>query len=325
MSNFIQSPSMKKAVTRLMAIPISSLVVMALSAITFTGCDMDINTIKEDDTEVSLYQHDNNTPQEEENIDEDFSMETIENGTIFTVKGVTFTMINVQGGTFLMGLPYEEYQDKYYDMQCPPFPVHNVTLSDYQIAQCEVTDELWYAVMEGYVLPGSCPALDGFYEWLEFIEKLNQYTGLQFRMPTEAEWEYAARGGIYSQGYKYAGSDDISEVAWYEDNSDNNRHDVALKAPNELGLYDMTGNAEEWCSDYAGRYPEYDLVNPAGPEYDGDPTSYTHIIRGGGFYDNDEYTTGFRSSFNNNYSAGLRLVLPASSETLQYYKPPIEY
>ena len=208
----------------------------------------------------------------------------------FTVNGVTFKMVPVEGGTFTMGATTEQ-GNVAYDLE---YPAYLVTLSSYSIGQTEVTQALWQAVM------GSNPSYftpsNGYAENLQrpvelvswndcqiFITKLNQLTGKKFRLPTEAEWEYAARGGNKSQGYKYAGSNDINEVAWYEVNAkyvgssspDYGTHAVATKAPNELGLYDMSGNVWEWCQDW---YSSEAQTNPTGPT-----SGSTRPLRGGGW------------------------------------------
>ena len=160
----------------------------------------------------------------------------------FTVNGVSFNLVYVAGGTFQMGSNVGDYDEK---------PVHSVTLSDYYIGQTEVTQELWQAVM------GSNPSdFKGaknpvnnvsWNDCQEFIIKLNRLTGGRFRLPTEAEWEYAARGGNKSRGYIFSGSDYLGSVAWYEDNSGDEVHPIGSKSANELGLYDMSGNVFEWC------------------------------------------------------------------------------
>ena len=184
----------------------------------------------------------------------------------FTVNGVSFNMVRVDGGTFTMGATSEQGSDAYSDEK----PTHQVTLSTYSIGETEVTQALWQAVM------GSNPSIDKgnnlpveYVSWEDcqaFISKLNQLTGKHFRLPTEAEWEYAARGGSKSRGYKYSGSNDFGSVAWYGDNSGNNRHDVKTKQPNELGLYDMSGNVWEWCQDWYDSYSSGSQTNPTGPE-----------------------------------------------------------
>ena len=197
----------------------------------------------------------------------------------FTVNGVSFTMIAVKGGTFTMGATSEQGSDAYSDER----PTHQVTLSDYYIGETEVMQELWKAVMgsnpsyfSGTNLPVECVSWN---DCQTFITKLNQLTGKNFRLPTEAEWEYAARGGQKSKGYKYAGSNALSDVAWYWDNSSSKTHPVKQKQANELGLYDMSGNVWEWCQDWYGNYGSAAQTNPTGPS----SGSY-RVCRGGGWY-----------------------------------------
>ena len=190
----------------------------------------------------------------------------------FTVNGVSFEMIFVEGGTFQMGSNDGDDDEK---------PVHSVTLSDYYIGQTEVTQELWQAVMgSNPAIFEKGPTLPVYYvSWndcQEFISKLNRLTGGRFRLPTEAEWEYAARGGNKSRGYKYSGSDNLGSVAWYKDNSGDEVHPVGSKSPNELGLYDMSGNVYEWCSDWYGSYPSSPQTNPTGASSGSD-----RVYRGG--------------------------------------------
>ena len=192
----------------------------------------------------------------------------------FTVGGVTFKMIYVEGGTFTMGATSEQGDDAY-DREKP---THSVTLSSYSIGETEVTQALWQAVMgqkptsdgsqwsSTYGLGGNYPAYHvSWNDCQDFIRRLNALTGENFRLPTEAEWEYAARGGNKSRGYKYAGSNNIDNVAWYYDNSGSQTHNVATKSPNELGLYDMSGNVWEWCQDWYGSYSSGSQTNPTGP------------------------------------------------------------
>lgn len=184
----------------------------------------------------------------------------------FTVNGVSFKMITVEGGTFTMGASDDD-EEAYYNEK----PAHEVTLSSYSIGETEVTQALWLAVMGSnpsrftgdLTRPVECVSWN---DCQAFIIKLNQLTGKTFRLPTEAEWEIAARGGNESMGYKYAGGNDINEVAWYRGNSSSKTHPVATKAPNELGLYDMSGNVFEWCSDWYDSYTDADgQTNPQGP------------------------------------------------------------
>jgi len=202
--------------------------------------------------------------------------------TTYTVGGVSFTMVAVQGGTFTMGATDEQGSDD-------EKPAHQVTLSSYSIGQTEVTQELWQAVMGSNpsYFTGNLQRPVERVSWDDcqtFITKLNQMTGKNFRLPTEAEWEYAARGGNRSQGYKYAGSNTIGDVAWYYDNSagssnpDHGTHSVATKAPNELGLYDMSGNVIEWCQNWYNSYSSDAQTNPTGPA-----SGYERVFRGGGW------------------------------------------
>ena len=196
-----------------------------------------------------------------------------------TVNGVSFTMVHVEGGTFLMGAIPEEYVYARRNES----PAHNVTLSGYYIGQTEVTWELWNAVMESevqdYSMDPQCPVVKvNLFDCARFVDKLTELTGKVFRMPTEAEWEYAARGGSNGLRYRFAGSDDIDEVGWCLENSGGMVHHVAGKMPNPLGLYDMTGNVNEWCQDWYGGYTYDAQVNPVGPE-----SGYITIIRGGAY------------------------------------------
>ena len=187
-------------------------------------------------------------------------------------------------------------------------PAHDVTLSTFYICQTEVTQELWQAVMgsnpspySGTNLPVSNISWDNCQE---FISNLNQMTGKTFRLPTEAEWEYAARGGNKSQGYKYAGSNNVDEVAWY---SSNTTHAVATKMPNELGLYDMSGNVWEWCHDWysAKYYRTSPSVNPTGPA-----SGSNHVGRGGGVgYTATGCRVAYRDSNGPDPDDGMRLAL----------------
>ena len=204
---------------------------------------------------------------------------TLTDKETFTVNGVSFTMVGVKGGTFTMGGTAEQGSDADSDEK----PTHQVTLSDYYIGETEVTQELWKAVMgsnpsnfSGTNLPVEAVSWD---DCQTFITKLNQLTGKNFRLPTEAEWEYAARGGQKSKGYKYAGSNALSDVAWYWDNSSSKTHPVKQKQANELGLYDMSGNVWEWCQDWYGNYGSAAQTNPTGPS----SGSY-RVCRGGGWY-----------------------------------------
>lgn len=194
----------------------------------------------------------------------------------FSVNGVEFKMIFVEGRTFTMGATSEQGDDASNNEK----PAHQVTLSNYYIGETEVTQALWKAVMgsnPSYFKGDNLPVENVSYiDVKEFITKLNQKTGKKFRLPTEAEWEYAARGGKKSKGYKYSGSDNIDDVAWYSENSDDKTHPVKTKRPNELGIYDMSGNVWEWCSDRYGGYSSNAQTNPQGPS-----SGSGRVFRGG--------------------------------------------
>ena len=220
---------------------------------------------------------------------------------VFTVEGVSFTMIAVQGGTYIMGA-----SDNDLDARVIEKPAHKETVSDFMIGETPVTQELWQAVMcanpsyfEGDMLrPVDSVSWD---DCQAFIRKLNQLTGQNFRLPSEAEWEYAARGGNRSKGYKYAGSNSVDAVAWYDGNSGNKTHPVKTKQPNELGIYDMSGNVWEWCQD---KWCD---------DYNSPRDSGCRVLRGGSWYYDARYVrvsyrSGDAPGFRSNYY-GLRLAL----------------
>ena len=228
----------------------------------------------------------------------------------FTVKGVNFEMVAVEGGTFTMGATEEQGSDVYDDEK----PTHQVTLSSYYIGKTEVTQELWQAVMgsnpsnfSGTNLPVERVSWNDCHT---FVTKLNALTGKNFRLPTEAEWEYAARGGNKRKGYKYSGSNTIDDVAWYDSNSSSKTHPVATKAPNELGIYDMSGNVYEWCSDWysSSYYSSSSQTNPTGPT-----SGSLRVGRGGSWHTDARYCrVSYRNYYlpvNSNYYLGLRLCL----------------
>ena len=227
----------------------------------------------------------------------------------FNVNGVQFKMVKVEGGTFQMGATLEQGSDADDD----EYPVHSVTLSDYYIGQTQVTQELWEAVMgsnPSYFTGDNRRPVENvsWKDCQEFIEKLNRLTGKNFRLPTEAEWEYAARGGNKSRGYKYSGSNNPDAVAWYDKNSGSKTHPVAQKQSNESGLYDMSGNLYEWCYDWKGEYKSNSQTNPTGPS-----TGSSRVLRGCSWYDG---AGGVRVSYRSSgapdycsYNSGLRLAL----------------
>ncbi len=257
-------------------------------------CDLDGNVNISDVTTLIDYLLSGNWPGEQE----------------FTVGGVTFKMVPVFGGTFTMGFTGEtpDIDDE------GALPAHQVTLSSYSIGETEVTQALWVAVMGSnpsyYTGDTSRPVEKvSWNDCQEFITKLNQMTGMTFRLPTEAEWEFAARGGNMSHGYMYAGSNTLGDVAW---NSNNNSakttQPVGQKSPNELGLYDMSGNVWEWCNDYYDVYSANAQTNPTGP------TSGTERIGRGGAFNNAAavHRVWFRDHASADFSAfilGFRLAL----------------
>ena len=237
------------------------------------------------------------------------SMASGSNAISIPVKdGISIDMVKVEAGTFMMGAT-SEMKDPYSDEK----PVHQVTLTnDYYMGKYEVTQALWQAVMgsnpsnfKGDNLPVETV---NWNDCQEFISKLNSLTGRKFRLPTEAEWEYAARGGKKSRSYQYSGSSNISDVAWYDGNSVNKTHPVGTKQANELGIYDMTGNVWEWCSDWYGFYSSSSQTNPTGAD-----SGSGRVCRGGGWCDD---AVCCRLSFRDctppdfrGYNLGLRLAL----------------
>ena len=194
------------------------------------------------------------------------------------IKRLVNNMVYVEGGTFIMGATSEQGSDAWDDEK----PAHQVTLSSFSIGKYEVTQEEWQAMMGSNpsYFKGALRPVEkvSWNDCQEFIRKLNSMTSKRFRLPTEAEWEYASRGGNRSRGYKYAGGNVLDNVAWYENNS-GNTHDVGQKSPNELGLYDMSGNVMEWCADWYGSYSSNSQTNPTGAS-----GGFNHRVLRGGFW-----------------------------------------
>jgi sulfatase modifying factor 1 len=221
-----------------------------------------------------------------------------------------YNMVFVEGGTFMMGCTAEQGDECFAGEK----PAHQVTLSSYYIGKYLVTQEQWEAVMgnnpskfKGARHPVECVSWD---DVQVFLERLNAQTGMKYRLPTEAEWEYAARGGKYTKGFKYSGGDDLDKVAWFNENSGYTTHEVGLKQPNELGLYDMSGILWEWCSDWYGDYSSDSQTNPEGPAH-----GTYRVLRGGGLADNALYCRVSNRGFSRpeyDYSgSGFRLVSPS--------------
>lgn len=229
-------------------------------------------------------------------------------------------MVYVEGGTFQMGSDSGDPDEK---------PLHSVTLSAFNIGKYEVTQAQWKAVMgdnpSNFRGCENCPV-----EWVSwfdvqrYISKLNIQTGKNYRLPTEAEWEYAAKGGKSSKGYNYSGSNDLNSVAWNKDNSGSKTHAVGGKQANELGVYDMTGNVWEWCSDWYGTYSSNSETNPKGAS-----EGKNGVLRGGSW---DGDTNKCRStnrfeigSHGRDKVYGFRLVLPAATESAVAQKDPLNH
>ena len=219
-------------------------------------------------------------------------------------NGITIDMVKVEAGTFMVEVEATSEMLNPYDDEKP---VIQVTLTnDYYMGKYEVTQALWQAVMgrnpsdfKGDNLPVETVSWD---DCQEFISKLNSLTGKKFRLPTEIEWEYAARGGKKSRGYQYSGSSNISDVAWYEGNSANKTHPVGTKQGNELGIYDMSGNVWEWCQDWYGSYVSSSQTNPT------DAESGAYRVFRGGSWGCSSYRC-FETPDYRYYDLGLRLVL----------------
>ena len=234
--------------------------------------------------------------------------------TIKLDNNFSFDLLFVGGGEFLMGDDHGEYDDEK--------PAHKVKVDDFYMGKFQVTQDLWENLVgknpSGFKGDNRPVETISWEETQNFIKKLNKVTKKDFRLPTEAEWEYAARGGQYSQGYAYCGSDKLKQVGWYDENSGNETKEVGLLLPNELGIYDMSGNVYEWCEDWFDeKYYEKCkkggvVINPKGPEKGG-----RRVIRGGSYFNDAEYCRPtFRGRGSPDYRLsylGFRLVLSLQS------------
>ena len=239
--------------------------------------------------------------------------------TLFEARGIEFRMIFVPSGTFTMGAtttPGNAYDP---DADADEMPPHSVSLSPFLIAELEVSQFLFYSVM--HYNPSQTAELTlpvhnvSYYVAQQFIDSLSAITSFRFRLPTEAEWEYAAKGGPNAANSPYfAGSNNADSVGWSVKNSDNMPHRSALLKPNALGIYDMSGNVREWCSDWFGPYIATPQANPQGPEMPSNANLQKHACRGGSFLDSPYYLRNtarrFYHSAIEDRDMGIRLVLP---------------
>ena len=242
----------------------------------------------------------------------------------FDVNGVPFDMQRVEGGVFVMGGTREQHRERI----STDLPTHTVALDAYYIASTEVTQALWKAVMpeweffEELYLPNFPISYISWNDCQEFVRRLDSITGMPFRLPTEAEWEFAARGGNRSKGFRFAGGNIVENVSWGLSNAGFRTHEVGKKQPNEVGLYDMTGNVSEWCSDWYAPYHFGTIPNPQGPT-----TGKEKIIRGSSYSNCQD-----NSYLSHRYMAvpteatsycGMRLALTLPNEpTLQVKEEP---
>ena len=209
-----------------------------------------------------------------------WAQDTLPAPSSYRVNKVSFNMVRVEKGDFWMGAQHKDTAEFNYDRysQTDELPVHHVTMrEDYYIGQTEVTQQLWKSVMGYNPSKKKCPKRPvtnvSYYEVQEFLRRLDSITGMQFRLPTEEEWEYAARGGKYSRGYVYSGSNEVDRVAWHNGNTSAVKK-VKKRASNELGIYDMSGNVWEWCDT---KYRFFDKERNASLGKDGQ----MYVIRGG--------------------------------------------
>jgi len=226
-------------------------------------------------------------------------------------QAIAESMVFVETGSFEMG------SDRMRVRYVSELPVHPVAVSSFQIGKYEITQAQWRAVMgsnpSDFENCDDCPVENVSWNDVQvFITTLNQQTGRKYRLPTEAEWEFAARGGRLSRGFNYAGSNRLRKVAWYNRNGGRRTHPVGTKAPNELGLYDMSGNVWEWCQDVFVAYTDLPQTDPLIEAVDG-----PRVLRGGGWHDRRDFNrVTYRNALRPKYAEnryGFRLVLPITS------------
>lgn len=233
------------------------------------------------------------------------------------IRNLAANLVRVEDGTFQMGAQHTDALGDNYDAEAQDdeAPVHEVTLGAYYIGKYEITQREWRAVMgydldwqEQYGVGERMPAYNvSRADALQFVAKLSAMTRLSFSLPTEAQWEFAARGGNNSQHYRFSGSNNVDDVAWHKENAQSMVHPVGTKQANELGLYDMSGNVWEWCLDAYGLYPGMPQTNPVLCDGDG------YVLRGGGWTYFPVYSrVACRDRYNGNarsVSNGFRVVV----------------
>ena len=221
---------------------------------------------------------------------------------------LNFKLVFVEGGSFTMGCTEEQEAECF----APEKPAHPVFVHAYSMCKYPVTQRQWKALMgknPSYVQNDDAPVTNVSWNDVQtFIKKLNDFLGKSYRLPTESEWEYAARGGVLSEGKKYSGGDDLYYLGWYKDNGEGAVHDAGKRKPNELGIYDMSGNVWEWCQDYYGAYVDVNKENPSGPS-----KGLSRVIRGGCYNDDTNvctvYVRGRLSPEQRQAHTGFRLFL----------------
>lgn len=286
-------------------------IVVYMLLLVFLGC-VSVSCERDPQFERGEYTFDNNELNYVNGFLIQWNKEDLSDNVKDVVREIVTTMVFVDGGTFTMG----SYSGS--GLSPEEMPAHSVSLSDFYIAKVTINQKQWTAIMgenplwdESYGKGDEYPAnFISYQQAQQFIDLLSQYSGLKFRMPTEAEWEYAACGGPYSNGFNYSGSNNPSLVAWSSENANTQMHPSALLQSNELGLYDMSGNLWEWCSDWYGSYTYNGGNDPTGPA-----TGTKHVVRGGSFTYESYYcrckARNCLPETNQSLAVGLRLVISA--------------